>query len=155
MRVLVTGSRTWRDGILLRDKLTECMSACIDMGKPSLTIVHGACKSGADALADGWANWHERNSPQLHVHAERHPADWEGPCRPQCQPNHRRQDPRGWDVCPAAGFYRNEDMVHLGADLVLAFIADNSKGATHCARYAEQNGLHVIYFRTTTVDALF
>jgi len=133
----------------------DCLTTAIKVRDTTLTVAHGACKSGADALANAWAVWHERNNTDIGVHVERHPAQWDGPCRPQCQPQHRRYDPRGWDVCPAAGFYRNEDMVHLGADIVLAFIADESKGATHCARYAEQSGLQVVYFRTSTADALF
>lgn len=155
MRVLVTGSRVWKDGLFIREKLNTCLDTARNV-LDDLTIVHGACKSGADSYADAWARWHERNITDINVKPEAHPAEWEGPCRPACQPNHRRVDPRGWDVCPAAGFYRNEAMVELGADLVLAFIADESKGATHCARYAEQNGLHVLYFRTGAVaEALF
>lgn len=150
MRVLVTGSRSWRDGAFIRGKLANCLDTAYD-AHDSLTIVHGACKSGADAYADAWARWHETHSADVVVKAEPHPAGWEGPCRGPCQPHHRRIDPRGWDVCPAAGFYRNEDMVHLGADVVLAFIDDESKGATHCARYAEQCGLNVVYFRTGNV----
>lgn len=153
MRILITGSRTWRDGALIRQKLSDCHDTALGAGDV-LTVVHGACKSGADAYAASWAAWHEKNLPDMRVRNEAHPARWEAPCREQCQPKHRRVDPRGWTVCPAAGFYRNEDMVHLGADLVLAFIADKSKGATHCAEYADNAGLPVVYFRADA-DALF
>jgi hypothetical protein len=155
MRVLVTGSRVWKDGLFIREKLDACLETA--RGVPdNLTIVHGACKSGADSYADAWARWHERHTTDIRVTVDPHPAQWEGPCTSHCQPNHRRHDPRGWDVCPAAGFHRNEAMVELGADLVLAFIAEESKGATHCARYAEQKGLPVLYFRTGAVaEALF
>jgi hypothetical protein len=155
MRVLVTGSRVWKDGLFIREKLNTCLDTARAVND-KLTVVHGACRNGADAYADAWAQWHERNTTTVRVIAEAHPANWEGPCMPQCQPHHRRVDPRGWDVCPAAGFYRNEAMVGLGADLVLAFIAEQSKGATHCARYAEQKGLQVLYFHTGAVaEALF
>lgn len=153
MRVLVTGSRTWKDGNLIRAKLSQCLDTCRET-KDSLTIVHGGCRSGADAYADAWSRWHQRNITDVTVKTEPHPARWEAECRDVCQPHHRRPDKRGWTVCPAAGFYRNEDMVHLGADLVLAFIADDSKGATHCARYAESAGLSVLYF-TIHTSALF
>lgn len=141
---------------MIRDKLTECLNTAVLARDDEFVLVHGRCKSGADALADAWGKWMEKNPPLIRVRVEQHPAGWEQPCRPQCQPGHRRVDPRGWDVCPAAGFYRNEDMVHLGADLCLAFVADQSKGATHCASYAESKGMPVMYFRTgTSADALF
>jgi hypothetical protein len=46
----------------------------------------------------------------------------------------------------AGGMKRNEHMVHLGANLCLAFIRDNSPGATHCANYAEAHGIRVVRF---------
>lgn len=155
MRVLVTGSRTWRNGLFIREKLQHCLDTARTL-RDDLTVVHGACKSGADSFADAWAKWQTTRSGVVRVTVEPHPAMWEGPCRDACQENHRKPDARGWDICPAAGFYRNEDMVHLGADLCLAFIADESKGATHCARYAEAQGIPVSYFRIgARSDALF
>lgn len=149
----MTGSRSWRDGSLIREKLAHCLDTARAQ-HVGLVVVHGNCRSGADAYADAWGRWHEKNITDVAVTVEAHPAGWEAACRPECQPHHRRTDPRGWTVCPAAGFYRNEEMVHSGADEVLAFIADESKGATHCAAYAETAGLHVTYFRTHT-GALF
>jgi hypothetical protein len=165
MRVLVTGSRGWKHNHIIAAKLGECLTTARSLGT-DLTVVHGAAKSGADAIAESWARWHG-------ITPERHPAHWEGPCIPECQPGHRRpctcvhcrgmagptsppqnHPPGSRSVCPAAGFYRNEAMVKLGADIVLAFIADNSKGATHCAHFAEQQGLNVLYFRNTE-NALF
>lgn len=153
MRLLITGSRTWRDGTLIRDTLNTQLETVV-AAKDTMTIVHGGCRSGADMYADGWARWHHRHGRPVH-RPEVHVAQWEAPCRPECRPGHRRRDPRGWDVCPQAGFYRNEHMVTLGADLCLAFIADKSKGATHCAAYAEKAGIDVIYFHTDTTPALF
>lgn len=153
MRVIVTGSRSWKDGALVRQKLEDCLDTTTNTGD-TLTVVHGACRSGADYYADGWARWQSKHHHP--AHPEPHPARWEDPCRPTCRPGHRRHDPRGWDVCPQAGFYRNEHMVTLGADLCLAFITDQSKGATHCATYAESQGVHTLWFRVdTTADALF
>lgn len=148
MRVLVTGSRTWRDGGRVRERLDHWMGVAVDSGDTEFVVVHGACKSGADSYADAWARWNQRHTTTIAVRPEPHPAKWDGACIDECQPKHRRVDPRGWDVCPAAGFYRNEHMVHKGAHRVLAFIDDESKGATHCAKYAETAGLIVDYFRT-------
>jgi hypothetical protein len=143
MRVIVTGSRTWRAANVIREKLEACLETSAHAGD-ELVVVHGDCRSGADTYAEVWARWHQRRGHP--VIPEAHPANWEGPCRDTCRPGHRRPDPRGWDVCPQAGFTRNEEMVALGAELCLAFIADNSKGASHCARIAEEAGIHTLRF---------
>lgn len=153
MRVLVTGSRIWRDGALVRAKLQDCLDTCLTVSQ-RLTIVHGGCRSGADAYADGWARWQNRHGRPVNP-PEVHPARWEEPCGHACRPGHRRPDPRGWDVCPQAGFFRNEHMVALGADLCLAFVAEHSKGATHCANHAAEAGIHVVWFHEDAQAALF
>jgi hypothetical protein len=82
-------------------------------------IVHGACPSGADAMAAEWAR-------DYGVTAEPHPADWSG-------------------CGKAAGFIRNAEMVSLGADVCLAFYKQGAgnKGTDHCASQAEKAGIPV------------
>lgn len=150
MRVLVTGSRTWKDGTRIHAALQECLDEAVAR-RQVLTVVHGACRSGADAHADRWARWQWRHGRPV-AEPETHPAKWDAPCRVKCHPGHRRPDHRGWDVCPQAGFYRNEAMVGLGADLCLAFIADSSRGATHCAEKAKQAGIRTVIRRNTDVS---
>lgn len=113
MRLLVTGSRDWTDRAAIERELTRYYQR-------GVTIVHGDCPTGADAIADhaavewGWE-------------VERHPADWN---------THGK----------AAGFIRNKAMVGLGADLCLAFIKNGSRGATMTADLAEKAGIRTLRF---------
>lgn len=115
-RVLVTGSRTWTDV----PKLDEALSLALMTHRGRMVLVHGACPTGADAQADEWAR---KNG----VPIETHPADWSGQGR-------------------VAGFKRNQAMVDTKPDVVLAFIRQGSKGATHCAEAADRAGLKVLRY---------
>lgn len=115
MRVLVTGSRDWTDGDVVFGALYRARS---EGGAGDVVVIHGDCPTGADALANLWA--HRRPG----VRVERHPADWA---------THGRR----------AGFLRNKAMVDAGADVVLAFIKNGSRGASMTARLAEEAGLTV------------
>jgi len=79
----------------------------------SATVVHGA--SHMDWFVAGVA-W------MLGLKPEPHKADW-------VQYSRR------------AGMIRNAEMVNNGADLCLAFIRNNSPGASHCASLAEKAGI--------------
>ena len=138
-RVLVTGSRTWTDQAAIFAALDGVLRE-----HQMVTVVHGACREGADAIAREWVinsgHWEWVNAsshsrPGM-VQAEPHPADWK---------THGK----------AAGFIRNAEMVAAGADRCLAFIlpcADprchrtqphGSHGATHCADHADRAGIEV------------
>lgn len=114
-RVLVTGSRDWDDHDLVRDNLATAV-----FGHLPAVIVHGACPSGADAIASWWVRTHR----VIGVSEERHLADWRTYGR-------------------TAGPLRNQHMVSLGADLCLAFIKNGSRGASGCAALAEAAGIPV------------
>lgn len=117
-RVLVTGSRTWTD----KEAILAAFRKHANKAH-TITVVHGACPKGADALADELAQ-------EFGVPVERHPADW--------------------SIGKQAGFRRNAEMVAAGADVCLAFIHNNSKGATHTADLAEKAGIPT--YRYTTED---
>jgi hypothetical protein len=106
-RLLITGSRTWNDWDTIRSALAARYS-------PDTVLVTGACRQGADAIAE--AVW-RRFGGQV----ERHPY-WT---------QHGR----------AGGPMRNKHMVGLGADECLAFIRDGSAGASGCAAMAEAAGI--------------
>lgn len=116
-RILVTGSRDWTD----REAIAHALLDVRDQPRPGvpsrMVLVHGACPTGADAIADEWATawgWE----------VERHPAEWE---------THGR----------AAGPIRNQKMVDLGADVCLAFPLPGSRGTRHCMGAAERAGIPV------------
>lgn len=129
-RILITGSRTWEDHLTVHEALVGAVYQRV----PAV-IVHGACRSGADAIASWWA----RQFAHIGVTEERHPADWKA---------HGK----------AAGFRRNAEMVDAGAAICLAFIAPCSKrgcpdpqphgshGASHTADLADKAGIPVHRF---------
>lgn len=122
-RVLVTGSRNWADSNVVLLALEAEKNLALSQAK-RMVVVHGACRTGADLISDSWAR-------DASVRAERHPARW--------QPNGIYN--------PQAGLLRNRLMVKRGADVCLAFIRDGSRGASHCARLAEEAGIPVNYYR--------
>lgn len=117
MKVLVTGSRNWTD----REAIIKAFS---EYGFESkVTLISGACPTGADAIAEELA---ERRGWNI----ERHPADWQ---------KHGR----------AAGPIRNQQMVDRKPDLVLAFILNGSKGASGTVAMARKAGLRVKVYEET------
>jgi hypothetical protein len=120
-RVLVTGSRSWTDAAAIARALSDLHQVHGDR----LVVVHGACRSGADRIAGGWARRHG-------VQVEAHAADWAAG--------------RG------AGPARNAAMVATAPDACLAFIRDRSPGATGCADAAERAGIRTRRHTAGTVQ---
>lgn len=113
-RILVTGSRDWVDAAVVWRALAETVPAATT--SRALVVVHGACPTGADAMADRWARAYGA------VAIETHPANWAVNGR--------------W-----AGPIRNAHMVSLGADVCLAFVRNGSRGASHTAALAKAAGI--------------
>lgn len=124
MRVLVSGSRTWTDRLLIWNSLAQLRAE-----HGPLLIVHGHNPRGADHYADMWA--------RRYAHAERHPVtseDWEA-------------------FGKRAGFLRNRQMVELGAGIFMGYVmqcalpscADRQPHGTHgviqCAVLAQRAGI--------------
>lgn len=120
MRLLITGSRDWTDYARIEDELSKVVSAYISTGDfGPHTLVSGACPTGADRMCEeAWESFDAHADIPEEFFLELHPADW---------------DKYG----KRAGFIRNSEMVKLGADHCLAFIRNDSKGATMTARIAE------------------
>ena len=117
MRILITGSRDWGDGSHdERTRLETALQALWGSYGPTAVLVSGACPTGADSLAEAlWQSWGGE--------VEQHPADWR--------------------MGRSAGPKRNRRMVDSGADICLAFIRNGSRGASGCARMAEEAGIQV------------
>lgn len=92
-----------------------------------VTVVHGDAP-GADSTVGEVAN-------QMGFKVERQRADWSGPCKDSCRPDHRRSWPSGDSYCPAAGVFRNQRMLDLGADEVVGF--PGKTGTTDMLQRAE------------------
>jgi hypothetical protein len=118
MRIVVTGSRTWKDWRTIHGSLDLIADAARKTGV-SLIVAHGHAR-GADEIADDWVA--KRKLAGWPVEVQRFPAEWTKYGR-------------------RAGFLRNARMLKPGADVVLAFILDRSKGATQCADLAESEGI--------------
>lgn len=116
MRILVTGSRDWDD----RDMIYQALAMTRgDTPHDQMVLVVGGAR-GADAIAKAYAE-------SMDWGIEEYRPDWE---------RHAR----------AAGILRNIEMVDTWPDICLAFIKNHSRGASHCAGYAESKGIPVRRF---------
>jgi hypothetical protein len=114
MRILVTGSRDWPFPEVIAEELIR-VSLIPQETTSKIVLVSGACPTGADRMAEDWA---EKWGWEI----ERHPADWSR-------------------YGKSAGFRRNKEMVDLGARYCVAFIKNNSKGASMTKRLATEAGI--------------
>jgi hypothetical protein len=102
-------------------------------------IVHGACKTGADAMANEFGNKlsksfsapRTKTNKAYSVRVEGHEANW---------------DKYG----KAAGPIRNKHMVSLGANVCLEFNLNNSRGTSNCVQFAKEAGIEIISDRRTS-----
>lgn len=119
MRVILTGSRKWADKKAVFTALEDLFRE-----HGPYVLVHGACATGADAIADEWVRL---TGEERGVFCVRYRADWEN---------------RG----QAAGPERNARMVKTGADLVVAFPLPGGSGTQHTMRLAREAGIEVREF---------
>lgn len=116
-RILITGSRAWPDPVEVESQIALYL---LETGDIPYTLVHGGAH-GADmfsayaALVLSNAGWD--------IEIEEHEADW--------------------SQGKAAGVLRNQAMVDMGADVVLAFNHNNSRGTAHCMSAAIKAGIPV------------
>jgi hypothetical protein len=125
----------------LQQQLSFQLDAAISVGS-ELIVVHGACPTGGDQVADEWAQM--QRAQGMPVIWERHPAE-----------DHPTQDFGPWPWC---GPKRNRFMARLGADVCIAVIGPctsprckridvhGSHGATGCAEEARKAGIPVRKF---------
>jgi len=110
-RLLITGSRTWDKPDVIKKLLVKVYNEVKDRDP---ILVHGTARGADEMSSKIWL--------ELGGAVEAHPADWD-------------------QFGKQAGFVRNQQMVDLGANLCIAFIKDNSRGASNCARLAEKAGI--------------
>lgn len=126
VRVLVTGSRDWPQP---RTVWAALDAVAAEHAGQTLTVVHGACKTGADAHAAVWCG--RARDAGWDVLEEPHPADWT---------QHGN----------AAGPIRNRAMVEAGADVALVFLGPGpSKGTRGTLALAIGAGIPVRRYETS------
>jgi hypothetical protein len=117
-RILVTGSRDWGDDKIIRAALW----ASLEMHGP-YTLIHGDCPTGADKIADDYADMINDISARS-IEVIKFPANWS-------------RDGA------AAGPIRNRAMVESGVDICYGFIRNRSRGATNCVSVALTLGVPI------------
>jgi hypothetical protein len=111
IRILITGSRSWDNIHYIRSTF---MSLADEWGN-DITLVSGACPTGADRLG-------EIVAAELGWSIELYPADWN-------------------TYGKRAGFVRNSQMIDTGPDMVVGFVRNGSKGASMTVNLGKKKGL--------------
>lgn len=119
-RVIIFGSRDY-GGVEQIERVMETF-------EEGTIIVHGACRTGADAIANDIAK-------RLGLVVEPHPADWD---------KYRSEsDPQGRRAGPA----RNREMAQAGADIAYGFRSyGKSNGTDNMARECKKAGIRVVKY---------
>lgn len=133
-RIVVSGSRDWPYPSVIVDVLDRQLAEA-----GTLIVVHGDASSGADRLARDWARIH------LYAEDEPHPAKWNVHAA-DCAPYHSPTESR----CRGAGIRRNHEMVDLGANLLIAFRHNHSRGTTDTIEYAATRKLPTLTYDVFT-----
>lgn len=115
IRIIFTGCRDWTDRWAIERVLIGLKSTWKNRRTDEIVIVHGACPTGADAIAAEEAKLHGFT-------IEPHPADWA---------KHGK----------AAGPIRNGEMVKLGAARAYAFWDGKSRGTYDMIRQCTTAGI--------------
>lgn len=111
IRILITGSRSWDNIHYIRSTFVSLADAYGD----DITLVSGACPTGADRLGEMVAS-------ELGWNVELYPADWN---------THGKR----------AGFVRNSAMIDTDPDIVVGFVRNKSKGASMTVNLGKNKGL--------------
>lgn len=116
MRIIVVGSRLWRDKLFVRDAIRQTW---IDYGKPEdVTIVHTGAP-GAEAAASDLA---EKMEFTVEIHD------------------------KNWEYGSDATAVRNKEIAESNADVCLVFIRNESKSMLKFIELFEKYGLLVKVF---------
>lgn len=120
MRIIIAGTRTFSDYVLLKKTMDDIIST---LAEQRITVISGGAK-GADKLGEEWLSERLENSRSLvNWDLIRFPADW---------------DKHG----KAAGPIRNEEMAN-NADMCVVFWDGKSKGSAHMIKTALKKSLLV------------
>jgi len=116
MKILVTGSRDWNRYLPIVDALVDFVKYN-GLFPSDVTLIHGDCPTGADAIAKHIAE-------EMGMNVKPYPAHWKHTekCEKDCSKVQGR----------AAGPIRNQQMIDENPDIVKAFAfhedLENSKG---------------------------
>ena len=118
-RVIIAGSRSFNDYVLLRE---QCLSILQEKMRTHRVIIVSGHARGADSLGERFAN-------EFRLPFELHPAKWRL-------------------LGKAAGMVRNAEMAKC-SDALIAFWDGESRGTRHMINFARKRGLEVSVINTT------